>query len=283
MFEQVFSSIKFLDKAAMDKCQVRLDNLTKPLDSLYSFEHLARKMAGISGNPRPCRLSSSCIILLNGSRRSKEMLEVFAGHVSAKIIIFDVDSDGGLNKADTVRIIEKGIKIAGSQEGTGLRVTGIGAFGTMSSSQASDICSWYRNGEDEPLDVLAATGNTELAGMVGAILGAAAGGSAVVLDDLATGVAALIASRMAPQVKDYLVGSHFAAEKHHTEVLRLLEIPAYLDLGMNVGEGVGAALGISLIQASLHILNDMKTFGEAEVHVAEDGPGALVQNREIRD
>ena len=27
----------------------------------------------------------------------------------------------------------------------------------------------------------------------------------------------------------------------------------------------------------------LKTFGEAEVHVAQDGPGALVQKLEIRD
>ena len=65
--------------------------------------------------------------------------------------------------------------------------------------------------------------------------------------------------------------------------LRLLKLKVPLTLGMNLGEGTGAALGISLLKASMHILNDMRTFGEAEVSVAEDGPGALVQKQEVRD
>ena len=50
-----------------------------------------------------------------------------------------------------------------------------------------------------------------------------------------------------------------------------------------LGEGVGAVLGISLIHAALHVLNDMKTFGEVAVSVAEDGPGALVQDPSVKD
>ena len=46
---------------------------------------------------------------------------------------------------------------------------------------------------------------------------------------------------------------------------------------------VGAVLGISLIHAALHVLNDMKTFGEVAVSVAEDGPGALVQDPSVKD
>ena len=37
--------------------------------------------------------------------------------------------------------------------------------------------------------------------------------------------------------------------------------------------GVTAIAGISLVLASLHMLNDMKTFSEAQVAVANDGPG----------
>ena len=35
-----------------------------------------------------------------------------------------------------------------------------------------------------------------------------------------------------------------------------------------------ACLGIKIIDAALHMLNDMKTFAEARVSVANDGPGA---------
>ena len=282
MFEEVISGIMPLDEAAMAKCQVRLDNLTKPLGSLHSFEHLARKMAGINRTPRP-RFLSPGIILMNGRGRTRGMLDVFAAHISAELIAFDVGADTARNKAQVSHLIEKGIKIARSKTETGLRVIGVGVVGEVDSSAVSAICSWYSTGGGDPIDTLVSAGSPELAGLVGVIMGAAASGAAVVLDGVTTCTAALVAVRMAPQVKDYLVGSHFAAELLQAEALQLLDLAAYLSLDLNVGEGVGAALGISLIQASLHVLNDMKTFGEAEVPVAEDGPGALVQNQAIRD
>ena len=103
------------------------------------------------------------------------------------------------------------------------------------------------------------------------------------LDGAMTSAAALIACQLAPLVRERLIGSHFSAEPQQAEILSLIGLSAYLYLDMNVGEGVGAVLGMSLIHASLHVLNDMKTFGEAAVSVAEDGPGALVQNRSVRD
>ena len=54
-------------------------------------------------------------------------------------------------------------------------------------------------------------------------------------------------------------------------------------LGLTKQSLFGAVLGISLIHAALHVLNDMKTFGEAAVSVAEDGPGALVQDPSVKD
>jgi len=61
--ENITSSIKPLNTEAMDKCQLRLDNLTKPLNSLYYFERLVRQMAGITGNPRPRTLKKSIMLM----------------------------------------------------------------------------------------------------------------------------------------------------------------------------------------------------------------------------
>lgn len=281
MFDETIASIKPLDESAMTRCQIRLDNLTKPLDSLYAFEHLARKMAGITGNPRPGELFPQ-VFLINGSRRTPGMLDVFAGHVSAKIREFDI-CDNSLSKQHCVKLVEQGMEMALATTAAGTRAIGIGMVGRLPPVSSSDIQSWFCISDEDPMELLTHIGIPELAGMTGVVLGAAAGGAAVVLDDVSTSAAALVAIRMAPQVRDYLVGSHFAAERAHAEALQLMDLPAYLYLGMNVGEGVGATLGISLIQASLHVLNDMKTFAEAEVHIAEDGPGALVQSKEIRD
>jgi nicotinate-nucleotide--dimethylbenzimidazole phosphoribosyltransferase len=105
----------------------------------------------------------------------------------------------------------------------------------------------------------------------------------VVLDDLETSAAALIAVAIAPSVRDYLVASHGGTDSIHQAALDKLGLRAHLDLDLSLGDGTGAALGIRLLDASLHMLNDMKTFGEAEVAVAQDGPGVLRQDPSIKE
>ena len=280
MLAEIIAAIRPLDEAAMEKCRTRLDNLTKPLGSLGSFEELALKMAGITGQPRLRELHPR-LVVIDGNRRTPGVLEVFARHVGAEIVAMDTAAAAEVNAATLSEALSRGLLVG--TEAAKARVVGLGMAGELSPIAVAAVSTWFRDGDEEWLGVLQQAGSLELAEMTGVILGAAAGGAVVVLDGLATGLAALLAVRLAPLAKEYLLASHFAAEPAHAEVLRLLDLPAYLYLGLNFGEGVGAALGISLLQASLHMLNDMKTFGEAQVHVAEDGPGSLVQNPAVRD
>jgi nicotinate-nucleotide--dimethylbenzimidazole phosphoribosyltransferase len=41
-------------------------------------------------------------------------------------------------------------------------------------------------------------------------------------------------------------------------------------------------LGFMLMHGALHMLNDMKTFGEAGVTIAKDGPGTQRQKQDIK-
>lgn len=66
---------------------------------------------------------------------------------------------------------------------------------------------------NDAVDVLAKVGGFDLVGMTGAILGAAAVGVPVVLDGFLSYASALAAYRLAPQVRDYCIPSHFSAEK----------------------------------------------------------------------
>ncbi len=281
MLEQVISQIKPLDLAAMARCQLRLDNLTKPLGSLHSFEHLACKMAGITGQARPQR-RTPVLVLMNGSRRTRGLVDVFAGEVGARLICFDVVELGRPTLQQIDQALEQGIKIACAATAEGAQVIGAGVTGEANPLLLGQIIDQVKSGATGRV-ILNQAGSLELAGLVGVMLGAAASGVAIVLDGATTSAAALLACQMAPMVRDRLVGSHFSAEPQQAEILELANLPAYLYLGMNVGEGVGAVLGISLIHASLHVLNDMKTFGEAAVSVAEDGPGALVQDQRVKD
>jgi nicotinate-nucleotide--dimethylbenzimidazole phosphoribosyltransferase len=126
----------------------------------------------------------------------------------------------------------------------------------------------------QPLDVLAKVGGFEIGGLAGVMLGAAARRIPVVIDGFISGAAALIAVALAPQLKDFIIAAHVSAEAGHPALLGHLELKPLLDLGMRLGEGTGAALGIFLAEAAARTLNEMATFAEAGVSESE-GDGVV--------
>ena len=125
---------------------------------------------------------------------------------------------------------------------------------------------------DDALDVLSKVGGFEIGGLVGVILAAAAHRIPVVIDGFISGAAALIATGLSPLIKDYLIAAHISAEAGHQVLLSYLGLTPLLDLKMRLGEGTGAALGISLAEAAVRVLKGMATFNEAGVSKADSPP-----------
>jgi nicotinate-nucleotide--dimethylbenzimidazole phosphoribosyltransferase len=121
----------------------------------------------------------------------------------------------------------------------------------------------------DPVDVLAKVGGFEIGGLVGMILAGAAYRIPVVIDGFISGAAALIATNLSPQAKDYLIAAHLSAEAGHELLLQFLGLKPLLNLNMRLGEGTGAVLGISLAEAAVRTLNQMATFAEAGVSEAK--------------
>jgi nicotinate-nucleotide--dimethylbenzimidazole phosphoribosyltransferase len=122
-----------------------------------------------------------------------------------------------------------------------------------------------RPNSDQPLDVLAKVGGFEIGGLAGVMLAAAAHRIPVVIDGFISGAAALIATALSPELKDFLIAAHVSAETGHHLLLRYLGLRPLLDLGLRLGEGTGAALGIFLAETSARLLGEMSTFTEAGV------------------
>ncbi len=118
---------------------------------------------------------------------------------------------------------------------------------------------------NDALDVLAKVGGFEIAGLAGAMLAAAAHGKPIMVDGFISTAAALIAIGLAPQVRPYLIAAHHSQEQGHGIMLDWLQLHPLLDLHLRLGEGSGAALGISLAEAACKILDEMATFAEAAV------------------
>ncbi len=117
----------------------------------------------------------------------------------------------------------------------------------------------------DPVGVLAKVGGFEIAGMAGVMLAAAAHRVPVVIDGFISGAAALCACALQPRLREFLIASHRSVEQGHTIVLHHLGLEPLFDLGMRLGEGTGAALGIMLAEASVRVLREMATFGDAGV------------------
>ena len=64
MVEQIIASVGPMDAAALERCQRRLDNLTKPLGSLHHLEFLALKLAGVTGQYRPALQQKQAVLVV---------------------------------------------------------------------------------------------------------------------------------------------------------------------------------------------------------------------------
>jgi nicotinate-nucleotide--dimethylbenzimidazole phosphoribosyltransferase len=118
---------------------------------------------------------------------------------------------------------------------------------------------------NDALDVLAKVGGLEIAGLVGVILGAAANRCPVVIDGFISSAAALIAGRLAPLSVPFMLGSHLSHEQGHQKMLEAAGLTALLQMDMRLGEGTGAVLSFSLIDAAGHIMKEMATFESAGI------------------
>ena len=198
-----------------------------------------------------------------------------------------------------VKAIETGIELVGSELAKGLDIVGTGDMGIGNTTSSSAICAAMtgkpvakvtgrgtgitneqlahkievvkralainRPDPKQPLDVLAKVGGFEIGGLAGVMLAAAAYRIPIVLDGFISGAAALIAVALAPGLKDFLIAAHVSAEAGHKVLLRHLRLEPMLDLGMRLGEGTGAVLGIFLAEAAARVLAEMSTFAEAGV------------------
>ena len=200
---------------------------------------------------------------------------------------------------DAVRSIEAGIEVFELEAKKGVDIVGVGDMGIGNTTPSSAIVAVITGADVEKvtgrgtgiddaglekkiavieaairvnkpnnkdaIDVLAKVGGFEIGGMVGVILAAASHSVPVVIDGFISGTAALVAYGIAPAVKDYMIAAHRSVERGHSVTLDYIGLKPLLDLDMRLGEGTGAALGISIVDAACKILGEMATFEDAGV------------------
>ncbi len=204
-----------------------------------------------------------------------------------------------MTEEEAVRSIENGIEVFDEEFEKGIDIAGTGEMGIGNTTPSSAITSAI-TGEpaekvtgrgtgideksfphkvevikkaietnkpdpDNAVDVLSKVGGFEIGGLAGIFLACASKKVPVVIDGFISGAAALIAYKIKPEVKDYMIAGHSSVEQGHKAILDYIGLNPILDLNLRLGEGTGAALAITIIEAGVKILTDMATFESAEV------------------
>lgn len=117
----------------------------------------------------------------------------------------------------------------------------------------------------DAIDVLSKVGGLDIAGIAGLCLGGAACGVPVVLDGFISGVAAIVASCICPDVKNALLPSHTSSEPGARLALAFLGLFPLLDAGFHLGEGTGAVATLPLYDMTLECYNHMLRFEDEDM------------------
>lgn len=103
-------------------------------------------------------------------------------------------------------------------------------------------------------------GGYDLAGMMGIFLGGATEHVPVLADGMISCTAALLAERLCPGTRDYVLPSHQTREPAGKLVLDALGLQPVLHGDMALGEGTGAVMLLPLLDMALRVYHGAHTF-----------------------
>ena len=150
------------------------------------------------------------------------------------------------------------------------KVTGRGA-GLTSAGLSRKIqvirqaLALHKPDANDPVDVLAKVGGFDIGGLAGVYLGAAKMHLPVLIDGFISGTAALLACRLCPEAKEYMIASHKSKEPGMQILLKALGLSASLDCDMCLGEGTGAVAFFPVLDMAAAVYRQMSTFADIQV------------------
>ncbi|MDO5015445.1 MAG: nicotinate-nucleotide--dimethylbenzimidazole phosphoribosyltransferase [Eubacteriales bacterium] len=128
----------------------------------------------------------------------------------------------------------------------------------------------YASYKNDPFRALSAVGGLDIASLAGLYLGAAHNRMPVILDGLISYAAALVACRLAPQARAYLLASHLPQEAAGQAIASDLKLRPFLDLGLSLGEGAGALFLLPLLDMAVAELQEMPSWDDGKIEAYED-------------
>ncbi len=211
----------------------------------------------------------------------------------------DMAVEPAMTREQVIKAIEEGIEIVVDLKAKGYEMIATGEMGIGNTTTSSAIVSVLlgRDPEDvtgkgaslfakgiehkvsvikkaialhnpdpnDPIDVLSKVGGLDIAGMAGLFIGGAYMGVPVIVDGFISGTAALLAQKIAPETKDFMLASHVSFEPGGPIVTEALGLNPILDAKMCLGEGTGAVATLPVYDMLVNVYNNMITYNDLGV------------------
>ena len=116
--------------------------------------------------------------------------------------------------------------------------------------------------EKDAFTVLRTVGGLDIAGLAGMCIGGALYHIPIVLDGVISMVAALVADRIIPGVREYVIASHRGKEPAVKQLTKVLKLHPVIDANLALGEGTGAVMMFSMLDMALCIYHEETTFAD---------------------
>lgn len=250
------------DENIKEECQFHIDNLAKPIYSMGRLEEVAVKVATTLKNPCP-KIENNRLILIMAKEVNEEkirLLEAFSKNAKSDVFLFnptgkeldDVFSDTYCTLKKFLHAKKVSIFAPTLAEEKDDKETLYNLVKHLLLADKKDFFTNLRRDEKISLGI-----KKKIFSYTAAVLAGLSQHALIVLDDALSEYIASSLEENIPSIAPYIL--------HVQDNL--------LNLHIQANGGIIASLGMNIIDAALHMLNDMKTFAEAGVAIANDGPG----------
>ena len=113
---------------------------------------------------------------------------------------------------------------------------------------------------EDPIRILATVGGFDIAALAGVCIGGAIYRIPIVMDGVISAIAALVAERLVPGIKEFLIPSHISKEPAAKIIMQGLNLSPIIDADMALGEGSGAVMMFSLLDIALSVYAKQTNF-----------------------
>ncbi len=271
---ELVSNIRPLDKTAMQEARFHFDNLIKPKRSLAKLEDMVCLYIGATGVTNAVELEyPRKVISIWASEQDKLFVEkIYAGReplnylaekAKSEVLVTElVCEKSTLTPESIIDALLTGLETTENN----IKCNGYQLFSVAIPGRYILPAEWKKIKDEDPYYILQCFDDVRIAAAVGAILMSAYLRIPVMLDGLASVVAAYIASKISPVSLAYCIATNITTEEGQEDLIKELGLSAVLRLQIAQGQGEGTALAFTLFDAGIKAYKEMETFAQAGVH-----------------